>query len=110
MTECDDLNVCNGAESCSAGACVPGVPVVVDDADPCTDDVCDPATGEVTHPVSADGTPCLDEDLCDGEEYCLGGVCVHPLPGTPLPCSTAGPTARFTTAPRRMIVRRGRAG
>ena len=99
VTECDDLNVCNGAESCASGACVPGVPVDVEDGDPCTADVCDPATGEVTHPVADDLTPCPDEDVCDGEEYCLGGVCVNPLPGTPLPCASVGPTARFTTAP-----------
>ena len=47
---CDDHNSCNGVESCAAGACVAGTPLVCDDGDGCTTDTCDPAAGCVTTP------------------------------------------------------------
>jgi hypothetical protein len=43
--ECDDLDVCNGIETCQAGVCVPGGPLVCDDANACTTNVCDPIGG-----------------------------------------------------------------
>ncbi len=43
------------------------------------------ASGCVAQQVD-DYTRCqLNTDLCDGQEYCLGGVCVH---GSPLSCTT----------------------
>lgn len=47
---CGDADFCNGDETCDgAGVCVPGAPVLVDDGEICTTDVCDAATGAVTH-------------------------------------------------------------
>jgi hypothetical protein len=43
--DCDDHNVCNGAETCQAGACVFGRPITCTDGDPCTIDSCDPIAG-----------------------------------------------------------------
>ena len=43
--ECDDGNVCNGAEYCQAGVCYSRTPLVCDDADPCTVNSCDPMLG-----------------------------------------------------------------
>lgn len=43
--ECDDLDVCNGVETCQAGACVPGGPLVCDDGNACTTNGCDPIAG-----------------------------------------------------------------
>jgi hypothetical protein len=43
--DCDDGNVCNGAESCQAGLCVLGTPLRCKDNDPCTIDSCDPVGG-----------------------------------------------------------------
>jgi hypothetical protein len=42
---CDDGNPCNGAETCSAGTCVPGSGSTCSDGDLCTDDLCDVGTG-----------------------------------------------------------------
>ena len=89
---CLDGNVCNGAETCNgAGVCLPGIPPVVDDGNPCTVDSCDPVAG-VTHVPATAGTPCPNSTLCDGNELCDGaGMC---LPGTPPvvddgnPCTT----------------------
>jgi subtilisin family serine protease len=44
-TSCGDGNVCNGEEACHGGACVTGPPLVCDDGDPCTQNLCDPTTG-----------------------------------------------------------------
>ncbi|MEZ4327746.1 MAG: MopE-related protein [Polyangiales bacterium] len=94
--ECSDGDACNGVESCAAGACAAGAPVVVDDGNPCTDDVCDTATGEVTHGAAPDGTACLDDDVCDGSEMCMGGACWDVIPaGDPLPCGDGPPVAAF---------------
>jgi hypothetical protein len=72
--ECSDGTLCNGAETCSAGVCQPGVPdEPTDDGDPCTTDSCDPATGDVTHTPVPSGTSCSDGEICNGEEVCLGG-------------------------------------
>src|SRR5262249_57382606 len=55
---CSDGNVCNGAETCQGGLCVPGTP-------------------------AADGTDCSDGNACNGDETCHAGVC---LAGTPVDC------------------------
>jgi RHS repeat-associated protein len=46
---CDDGDACNGVEICSAGACIPGTAVDVDDHDTNTMDACDPMTGQALH-------------------------------------------------------------
>ena len=38
--QCDDANVCNGAEQCINGFCSPGMPLVCSDNNVCTDDTC----------------------------------------------------------------------
>ena len=43
--ECDDGNVCDGAEYCQAGVCYSRTPLVCDDGDPCTVNTCDPNLG-----------------------------------------------------------------
>jgi hypothetical protein len=49
---CDNANVCDGRETCTAELrCIRGTPPPLDDGDPCTDDgACDPAAG-VPHVV-----------------------------------------------------------
>jgi hypothetical protein len=44
-TGCADDSACNGDETCQSGACVAGTPLVCDDGDLCTTDVCDAAGG-----------------------------------------------------------------
>lgn len=91
--DCDDGRFCTGAERCSLGRCVQGdlpcgaafegcvtwvcveaaaacevaLEAVLDDREPCTEDLC--WLGEVRHPARPDGTPC-PTGLCEG------GVCV----------------------------------
>jgi hypothetical protein len=92
-TSCSDGNVCNGLETCNAiGGCVPGVPLDCRDTNPCTQDLCDPTLGCEHVPV-ANGTPCLDDNVCNGAETCQGGSC---LPGTPLACNP--PNGCFTAS------------
>jgi RHS repeat-associated protein len=75
-TSCDDANTCNGVNTCKAGACMAGVPPVVDDGNPCTADTCSPGVG-VTHTAVASGTSCSDGNACNGLETCsAGGACV----------------------------------
>ncbi|MBN2195321.1 MAG: hypothetical protein JW751_21060, partial [Polyangiaceae bacterium] len=94
-TACADTDVCNGAETCVDGSCVPGAPLVVDDGNPCTADACDPVTGIANVPV-ADGTACADADVCNGAETCAGGSCV---PGTPLVVDDGNPCTADTCDP-----------
>jgi hypothetical protein len=61
--DCDDANVCNGTETCVAGACQPGTPL-------------------------SDGASCSDSSPCNGIEVCLGGTCIS---GNPLNCSDGDP-------------------
>ncbi|MDO8630599.1 MAG: HYR domain-containing protein, partial [Phycisphaerales bacterium] len=60
--------------------CVPatGTQLLIDDADPCTADVCDSDTGMVSHPPASadvacdDGRICTYSDACDGAGGCAG--------------------------------------
>jgi len=83
---CSDGNLCNGVEVCHAGVCQPGTPISCADNNPCTTETCDPKAGCLRTPV-ANGTPCVDSNLCNGEETCQSGVCT---PGTPPTCSGSG--------------------
>ena len=58
--DCNDGDLCNGEESCSAGACQSGTPLDCDDGDPCTKDLCVPATG-------CEHTPDTSEECADYE-------------------------------------------
>src|SRR5207253_1450856 len=82
----DNGNLCNGVEVCHAGVCQPGTPVSCADNNPCTTETCDPKAGCLRTAV-ANGTPCIDSNLCNGEETCQSGVC---SPGTPPICSGSG--------------------
>jgi hypothetical protein len=106
-TACGDSNMCNGVETCQGGVCTPGsggscddgnicsadscdpiqgckhVPVICDDGNPCTRDTCDSLIG--CHSVAlANGTPCTDQNVCNGVETCQSGTCT---PGSALHCS-----------------------
>lgn len=73
-TPCNDFDVCTGIETCEEGACAPGTPLEVDDANPCTSDSCDPVGG-VQHTPVANGTSCTNSNACDGLETCQSGAC-----------------------------------
>jgi len=86
-TSCADGTVCNGAETCVAGTCTAGTPLVCDDGNVCTADSCDPVLGCQSAPV-ADGTSCADGTVCNGAETCVAGTCTA---GTPLVCDDGNP-------------------
>ena len=75
---CDDTNPCTVADHCDAGACV-GEPVLCQDGNPCTDDLCT-AEGGCSHPPLSG--PCDDQDSCTLGDQCLDGVCL----GEPVSC------------------------
>ena len=77
--ECVDGDACTVGDHCEAGLCV-GLPVVCDDDDPCTLDLCDGQGGCTTEPAEG---PCDDGDLCTAGDHCDAGACVS---GAPLPC------------------------
>ncbi|MEM6958466.1 MAG: efflux RND transporter permease subunit, partial [Myxococcota bacterium] len=94
-TDCGNGDVCDGAETCQAGACAPGTPLTIDDGFPCTVDSCDPITGVRNDPLPVgtscdDGNPCNGIELCSEEGFCLPGT--PPISG---PCVPAAPVARF---------------
>lgn len=111
--ECDDGLVCNGSESCQAGACVPGAPPVCDDGVDCTVDSCSEIGGGcIIFPDNslcpegelcrADGctglecrtdADCQDDVFCNGLEACVDGMCV---PGMVPACDDGVPcTSNF---------------
>src|SRR5262249_56700064 len=89
---CPDARVCNGAETCQAGTCTAGTPLVCNDGNPCTTDTCDPVLGCQSTPV-IDGSSCADNTVCNGNETCLAGVC---QPGVPLVCDDLNPCTTDT--------------
>ncbi len=63
---CDDGNVCNGSEQCSAGACAAATQGLdCSDGDGCTADSCDPLLGCKNGPL-AEPLTCDDGDACTG--------------------------------------------
>ncbi|HEX6179364.1 MAG TPA: post-COAP-1 domain-containing protein, partial [Thermoanaerobaculia bacterium] len=82
---CADGDLCDGTETCnSAGTCVAGTPVVCQDTNACTDDVCDPATGQCSF-VNDNTNQCSDGLFCTVNDRCENGACVS----TPRNCGDA---------------------
>ncbi len=77
---CDDGNACTTGDTCSAGTCQPGPPLVCDDGNACTDDTCDVQSGCV---FTNNTAPCDDGDACTVGDSCTNGQCVS---GSPLVC------------------------
>jgi len=101
-TDCQDNNLCNGAESCTDGTCRSGTPKSCDDGNPATVDSCTPSTGVCVNEREPD-------DQCDGNadcptgQYCASGVwlcydIVDSRGRTPrgAPGNNAGPSADGT--------------
>lgn len=59
--DCDDGIFCNGEETCGAGGCEAGTPVVcADDGDPCNDEFCDSAADAC---ISEDNGTCVPDEV-----------------------------------------------
>jgi hypothetical protein len=89
-TPCDDGNACTQGDTCIAGVCTGGNPVVCPPAiDAChLQGSCDPATGTCTNPPAPVGTAC-GMASCSGSTLTPRGECDGAgtcTPGTPSPC------------------------
>lgn len=84
-------DVCASGDICSVGSCEPGAddadsrgcvvaPLVCDDGNPCTADVCNAELGCTTQPQPGS---CDDGNPCTAADACLDGACV----GAELDCS-----------------------
>ena len=86
---CDaDGDACTVGDTCIAGVCAAGKPMVCGDGGPCANVSCDPAVGECTAENLADGTTCDDGDVCTAAGACQDGDCV---PGAVIPCDDDNP-------------------
>lgn len=87
---CNDGNACTQTDTCQAGQCVGGNPVVCTALDQCHDaGTCNTATGVCSNPIKANNTPCNDGNACTVNDVCTDGAC-H---GTAITCP-AGTTCR----------------
>jgi hypothetical protein len=85
---CDDGNACTQTDTCQAGVCTGGNPVVCAAIDQCHDaGACVASTGLCTNPHKADGTACDDGDRCSAGDSCRAGTC---LPGPANACTGPG--------------------
>jgi RHS repeat-associated protein len=75
-TSCSDGNACTQADTCQAGACAGGNPVVCTASDQChVAGTCAPATGVCSNPTKPNGTSCNDGNACTQSETCQAGAC-----------------------------------
>ena len=80
---CDDSNGCTQADTCAAGKCSGGIPVVCAALDTCHDvGTCDQKLGACSNPAKENGASCDDGDICTTDS-CMGGVCTA---GAAMPC------------------------
>ncbi|HOX43190.1 MAG TPA: MYXO-CTERM sorting domain-containing protein [Myxococcota bacterium] len=91
--DCDDGNACNGADSCEASQCQPGVPLECDDQNPCTADDCSLSTGCTHNPRPG---PCDDGDACTAGDVCANGAC----DGSAVACDDQDPCTDDTCDPQ----------
>jgi hypothetical protein len=80
-----DGDLCTGIEQCNTttGAC-DFTPLVCDDANPCTSEVCDPLNGCQYTMLTG---PCDDGNACTGAGECVNGACLAAPTPTALGCS-----------------------
>lgn len=77
--ECDDGDVCNGAETCDMNKCVAGQKLVCSDFNVCTDDFCDSVEGCV---YEQNTNPCDDGDICTTNSCDATTGCIYkPISG-----------------------------
>jgi hypothetical protein len=97
-TACDDANACTRTDTCQAGTCTGGNPVVCAASDQChAAGTCNPATGACSDPARPDGVACTDANGCTTADRCVGGACTG---GSAVTCDDHEPcTADACAAP-----------
>jgi PKD repeat protein len=98
--DCSDDNLCNGEEICQYEICMPGTPLICDDADACTLDRCDAITGCVHIPMSCDDQNECTEDSCDPQDGCIH----DPIPGCGEECDVTLSVGDANVAPGEMVL------
>jgi MYXO-CTERM domain-containing protein len=93
-TPCNDGDVCTQSDTCQAGACSSGSPVVCPMPDQCHNaGTCNPGSGMCSNPIKTNGSVCNDGDACTQSDTCQAGACsgnnpvVCPMPDQ---CHNAG--------------------
>lgn len=79
-------SACVHGSACRSGVCEDGVCCEAACEGSCQ--ACDVPGAVGSCRTALDGTPCLDGDLCNGDEVCLGGACTD---GVALVCSDDNP-------------------
>src|SRR5262245_10571889 len=78
---CSDGNGCTQNDTCQAGICTGGTPMVCNAPDQChTAGTCSSATGTCSYPAKADGTTCNDGNACTRTDSCQAGTCTGTNP------------------------------
>jgi MYXO-CTERM domain-containing protein len=94
---CNDGNACTQTDTCEAGACSSGSPVVCPAPDQChAEGTCNPATGVCSNPTQADGTTCDDGSACTQTDTCQAGACTG---GSPMVCTAPDQCHTATCTP-----------
>ena len=82
-TSCNDSDSCTQTDTCQAGTCTGGDPVVCAAQDQCHDaGTCNPANGTCSNPTKANGAACNDGDACTQSDTCQAGACAGANPIT----------------------------
>lgn len=107
---CGDGDACNGAETCQSGVCTAGSPVVLEDGDPLTVDVCHDVGGVAT---IIHATPPTTEELRDtiapgATMHALARYIVDEGLQVPVGETKAALLARLDAEPHRVAIITGR--
>ena len=82
---CNDGNACTQTDTCQAGVCVGGNPVVCTASDQCHNaGVCDPVSGVCSNPPKPNDAICNDGNACTQTDTCQNGTCIG---GNPVVCT-----------------------
>jgi hypothetical protein len=96
-TSCSDGSGCTTGDVCQGDQCT-GVPVVCDDNNPCTDDMCDSAMGACV--FTPNTASCDDQDACTTSDTCSAGACVGGPALECAPCTTCDPSGGCMAGPK----------
>jgi hypothetical protein len=74
-TTCNDGNACSQTDTCQAGTCAGGNPLVCAPSHQChIAGSCDTTTGACSNPAAANGTSCDDGNACTPSDTCTAGA------------------------------------
>jgi hypothetical protein len=90
-TTCNDSNACTQTDTCQAGVCIGGNPVVCTAIDQCHNaGTCNPANGQCSNPAKPDGTTCNDGNASTCTDVCIDGTCAGAATGLQTDANNCG--------------------